>query len=60
MQGVGFSHHVKNLDDGTVEIACEGSQGDIDALLERMRSMKPPVALEDVSVLGRRGLENSR
>ena len=63
VQGVGFRYHVralavrlhlaghvKNLDDGTVEIACEGAQADIDALLDGIRSMKPPVVAEDVSV----------
>ena len=63
VEGVGFRYyvralavrlhltgHVKNLDDGTVEIACEGGRGEIDALLERIRSMRPPVMVEDVSV----------
>ena len=63
VEGVGFRYHVralavrlhlaghvKSLDDGTVEIACEGCQGDIDALLEGIRSMKPPAMVEDVGV----------
>lgn len=63
VQGIGFRYHVralavklrltghvKNSDDGTVEISCEGDQGGIDALIEGMRAMKPPVAVEDVRV----------
>ena len=74
VQGVGFYHiralavrlhptgRVKNLDDGMVEIVCEGSQGDIDALLEGVRSMKPAGSARrrERRVLGRRGLENSK
>ena len=63
VQGVGFRYrvralaanlrlagHVKNLEDGTVEIICEGEQGDIATLVGKIRSMKPPVKVEDVSV----------
>ena len=63
VQGVGFRYHVRalatklrlaghvrNMEDGTVEIICEGEQGDIEALVEKIRAMKPPVEVEDVSV----------
>ena len=63
VQGVGFRYHVralaanlrlaghvKNLEDGTVEIICEGEQGDIEELVGKIRSIKPPVKVEDVSV----------
>ena len=61
VQGVGFRYqvralaskfhlagHAKNLDDGTVEIICEGSQESITALIDKIRALKPPIEVEDV------------
>ena len=63
VQGVGFRYHVRalaaklrlaghvrNMEDGTVEIICEGEQGDIEELVGKIRAIKPPVKVEDVSV----------
>ena len=40
---LGLTGHVKNIDDGTVEIACEGNQDAIDSLVGAMRTLKPPI-----------------
>ena len=63
VQGVGLRYHVRalaaklrlaghveNMEDGTVEIICEGEQGHIETLVGKIRAMKPPVEVEDVSV----------
>ena len=61
VQGVGFRYqvralaskfhlagHAKNLDDGTVEIICEGGQESITALIDKIRALNPPIEVEDV------------
>lgn len=63
VQGVGFRHpvahiarelglagHIKNLDDGTAEIVCEGSREAIDALVGRIRVLDPPVEVSGVKI----------
>jgi len=45
---LGLTGHVKNLDDGTVEIVCEGGQDAIDALIESIRVLAPPIEVRDV------------
>ncbi len=36
------------MDDGTVEIVCEGGQDAIDALIESIRVLAPPIEVRDV------------
>ena len=63
VQGVGFRYaakaaaiarringHVKNLDDGSVEIECEGQGEQIDEFVEAIRSFKEPIVVQDVEV----------
>ena len=45
---IGVAGHVKNLDNGTVEVVCEGSQEGIDSLIEGMRALERPVEVEDI------------
>jgi len=40
--------YVKNLENGTVEVVCEGRREDIDGLLESARALKDPVVIENV------------
>lgn len=47
---LGLSGHVKNSDDGTVEIICEGSQDAINTLIDKMLALKIPINVEDVKV----------
>ena len=47
-QKLGLAGHVKNLDDGTVEIVCEGEQGAIDELVEGIRVLPAPIEVQDV------------
>lgn len=38
------------MDDGTVEIICEGDQDAINTLIDKIRVLKPPVNVKDVQV----------
>ena len=42
--------YVKNLDDGTVEIKCEGRREDIDNLVKSIRGCAEPVLIDNVDV----------
>ncbi|MCG2827126.1 MAG: acylphosphatase [Thermoplasmatales archaeon] len=42
--------YVKNLDDGTVEIVCEGKKKDIEELVEKIRVREYPIFVESVKV----------
>jgi len=42
--------YVKNLDDGTVEIICEGERGDIEQFINVMKTVKEPAKVEKVDV----------
>lgn len=47
---LGLAGHVKDLDDGTVEIVCEGPQARITDLIERARALAPPVYVDDMQI----------
>lgn len=38
------------MDDGTVEIVCEGPQARITELIERARALEPPVDVHDMQI----------
>jgi len=40
--------YVRNLENGTVELVCEGRREDIDGLLESARAFQDPVMIENV------------
>ncbi len=40
--------YVKNLEDGTVEIVCEGRREDIDKMLESIKSLPRPVLIKNI------------
>ena len=42
--------HVKNLEDGTVEIIAEGTKQNIESLVQRIRDTEEPAVVENVSV----------
>ncbi len=44
----GIHGYVKNLEDGTVEIVCEGRREDIDAMLESIRNLPRPVLIKNI------------
>jgi len=63
VQGVGFRYkvrriarnqrlvgYVKNLDDGTVEIVCEGTKSSIESFAEEIKMMKEPIVVERVDI----------
>ena len=47
---LGLKGYVKNLDDGTVEIICEGKKKDIEELAEKIRVREYPIFVESVKV----------
>lgn len=64
VQGVGFRYFVRqsagaldlggwvrNLFDGRVELAAEGSQGDLETLLDRVRQGPPGARVEQVEAI---------
>ncbi|MEM1947070.1 MAG: acylphosphatase [Candidatus Caldarchaeum sp.] len=63
VQGVGFRYyvrrlarrlglvgHVKNLDDGRVNIVCESTENRINEFIEAIRNAPPPIKVEDITV----------
>ena len=63
VQGVGFRYMVRgaarqcllrgkveNLEDETVRITCEGEEGDIEKLVEAVRSAEKPIEVDDVHI----------
>ncbi len=42
--------YVKNLDDGTVQVICEGEEDAISELLEKININRYPVSVENISV----------
>ena len=42
--------YVKNLDDGTVQIICEGEEGNIKELLEKINITQYPIRVEKIDV----------
>ena len=50
-RSLGIAGHVKNMDDGIVEIVAEGSEQDIESLIQHIRSVKKPAIVEDVRVV---------
>jgi acylphosphatase len=63
VQGVGYRYaaraiarannlvgYVKNLEDGTVEIVCEGEKDDINSFAEEVRIVKEPMRVDKVDV----------
>ena len=47
---LGINGSVRNLDDGDVEIIAEGTESNIDSLVQRIRNAKEPIMVTDVSV----------
>jgi acylphosphatase len=43
--------YVKNLDDGTVEIVCEGEEGPIRDFLEKINIIQYPIRVENIDVV---------
>lgn len=43
--------YVKNLDDGTVEIVCEGEEGPIREFLEKINIIQYPIRVENIDVV---------
>jgi len=43
--------HVKNLDDGTVQIICEGEEDDIKELLDKINITQYPIRVEKIDVI---------
>ncbi|CAE6486065.1 acylphosphatase [Candidatus Nitrosotenuis uzonensis] len=63
VQGVGFRYmirteaktcglkgHIKNLEDGTVEIVCEGKKESIESLIDRIKHVRSPMRVDDIQV----------
>ena len=44
----GITGYVENLEDGTVEIVCEGAKDDIDSFIEAVKNLKKPAVVENV------------
>ena len=49
-KSLGIAGHVKNMDDGIVEIVAEGSEQDIESLIQHIRGVKKPAIVEDIRV----------
>ena len=49
-KSLGLAGQVKNMDDGSVEIVAEGSEQDIESLIQHMRGVKKPAIVEDIRV----------
>jgi len=47
---LGLKGYVKNLDDGTVEVVCEGDKEDIEEFVEKIRVREYPIFVESVKV----------
>ena len=47
---LGITGHVKNLDDGSVEIECEGEEERIDELVDIIKGSRKPIHVEDVKI----------
>ncbi len=43
--------YVKNLDDGTVQVVCEGEEGAISELLDKININRYPVRVENIAVI---------
>jgi acylphosphatase len=63
VQGVGFRYnvrfiarnynlvgYVKNLEDGTVEIVCEGTRSNIDSFATEVKNMKEPASIDRLDI----------
>lgn len=49
-EGLGLSGSASNLRDGRVEVIAEGERGDVEALLDVLRSPQAPGAVGEVAV----------
>ena len=47
---LGLKGYVKNLEDGTVEVVCEGEKKDIEKLIKKIRVREYPIFVESVKV----------
>jgi acylphosphatase len=52
--------HVKNLDDGTVQIICEGEEDSIKELLEKINITQYPIRVENIDVVYKKSTDEYR
>lgn len=52
--------YVKNLDDGTVQIICEGEEDDIKELLEKINITQYPIRVEKINVVYKKPTDEYR
>ena len=52
--------YVKNLDDGTVQIICEGEEDDIKELLEKINITQYPIRVEKIDVVYKKPTDEYR
>ena len=52
--------HVKNLDDGTVQIICEGEEDSIKELLEKINIIKYPIRVKNIDVVYKKSTDEYR
>ena len=52
--------HVKNLDDGTVQIICEGEEDCIKELLEKINITQYPIRVENIEVVYKKSTDEYR
>ncbi len=52
--------YVKNLDDGTVQIICEGEEDDIKELLEKINIAQYPIRVEKIDVVYKKPTDEYR